>query len=53
VLDGLSSDPRAVMRLAELYRDARHSRHEITEGDRREAIEALDVIHRSLHEVAR
>ena len=48
VLDRLSADPRAVMTLAELYRDARHSRHEISEESRREATEALDAVHRSL-----
>jgi len=48
VLDRLSADTRAVIALAELYRDARHSRHEITEENRARATEALDVIHRSL-----
>ena len=48
VLDRVSADTSAVTRLAELYRDARHSRHEITEANRDAALEALDVIHRSL-----
>jgi hypothetical protein len=48
VLDRVSADTRAVVALAELYRDARHSRHEITEENRDRAAEALDVIHRSL-----
>jgi hypothetical protein len=48
VLDRVSADTSAVTTLAELYRDARHSRHEITEANRDAALEALDVIHRSL-----
>ena len=48
VLDMLSADGGAVLRLAELYRDARHSEHDITETNRRSATEALDAIHRSL-----
>ena len=48
VLDTLSADGAAVLRLAELYRDARHSEHDITEANRRSATEALDAIHRSL-----
>jgi hypothetical protein len=48
VLDRLSADTGAVVALAELYRDARHSRHEITEANRASAQEALDAIHRSL-----
>jgi hypothetical protein len=48
VLDRVSADTSAVTTLAELYRDARHSRHEITEANRVEALEALDVIYRSL-----
>lgn len=48
LLDRVSADAAAVVALAELYRDARHSRHEITEENRNRAIEALDVIHRSL-----
>ena len=48
VLDTLSADDAAVLRLAELYRDARHSEHDITEANRRSAIDALDAIHRTL-----
>ncbi len=48
VLEQLHADPDATTTLAELYRDARHSRHEITEESRRRAAEALDVVHRSL-----
>lgn len=48
VLDRLSADTSAVTTLAALYRDARHSRHEITEANRATALEVLDVIHRSL-----
>ena len=48
VLDTLSADGAAVLRLAVLYRDARHSEHDITEANRRGATEALDAIHRSL-----
>jgi len=48
VLDTLSADGAAVLRLAELYRDARHSEHDITEANRRSAAEALEAIHRSL-----
>jgi hypothetical protein len=48
VLDRLSADDAAVLRLAELYRDARHSEHEITEAMRQRATEALDAIHGSL-----
>jgi hypothetical protein len=48
VLDRLSADSAAVTTLAELYRAARHSTHEITEADRAEAQVALDAVHRSL-----
>ena len=48
VLDRLSADSAAVTTLAELYRAARHSTHEITEADRAEAQVALDLVHRSL-----
>ena len=53
VLDRLLADDAAVLRLAELYRDARHSEHEITEATRQSAAEALDAIHRSLGARAR
>jgi len=48
ILDAVSADGPAVLRLADLYRAARHSDHEITEADRAEALEALDIVHRSL-----
>jgi hypothetical protein len=48
VLDRLAADSAAVTNLAELYRAARHSTHEITEADRAEAQVALDLVHRSL-----
>ncbi len=48
VLDRLSADPSAVTELAELYRDARHSQHEVTEESRSRAMAALDRIHESL-----
>lgn len=48
VLDRVAADTSAVTALAELYRDARHSRHEITEANRAAALEALDRIHLSL-----
>src|SRR5688572_9132174 len=48
VLDRLAADSAAVTTLAELYRAARHSTHEITESDRVEAQVALDLVHRSL-----
>jgi Zn-dependent protease with chaperone function len=48
VLDQLSADPAAVTELADLYRDARHSRHEITEQTRQHARAALDRIFDSL-----
>jgi hypothetical protein len=48
VLDRLSADGAAVLLLAELYRDARHSSHELTEAHRDSAAVALDAIHQSL-----
>lgn len=48
VLDDVSADPAAVTTLADLYRDARHSNHEITEESRARAREALDRILGSL-----
>jgi uncharacterized protein DUF4129 len=47
VLDDLSADTAAVTELADLYRDARHSQHEITEEMRGRARAALDRIYRS------
>lgn len=48
VLDDVSADPAAVTVLADLYRDARHSAHEVTEESRARAREALDRILGSL-----
>lgn len=48
VLDLVDADQPAVTRLGELYREARFSTHPVTEEHRREALEALDVIHRTL-----
>jgi hypothetical protein len=48
VLERLSADSEAVLDLAELYRAARHSAHDITEADRARAQVALDAVHRSL-----
>ena len=48
VLDLVGADSGAVADLADLYREARYSDHRITEAHRREALEDLDAIHRSL-----
>lgn len=48
VLRGLDVDPHSVARLAELYREARFSRHPMPESSRAEAREALRTIHRDL-----
>ncbi len=48
ILDLVSADAGAVNRLAGLYREARFSRHPITEDHRAEALEALATIRRSL-----
>ena len=48
LLDRVSADDRAVSELADLYRDARYSRHEVSEESRDRATAALDRIHRSL-----
>jgi hypothetical protein len=53
VLDQLSADPAAVTELADLYRDARHSEHEVTEDARARARVALDRILDTLHAPAR
>ena len=49
VLDDLTTDTAAVVELADLYRDARHSQHEITEDSRARARAALDRIYASMH----
>jgi hypothetical protein len=48
LLDLVDAYEPAVARLAELYREARFSEHEVTEADRRAALEALDEIHRTI-----
>jgi hypothetical protein len=48
ILDLADADHAPVTRLAELYREARFSDHEITERHRSEAVEALAAIRRSL-----
>jgi hypothetical protein len=48
VLDLVDAYEPAVSRLGALYREARFSEHELTEADRREAVEALDTIHRTI-----
>lgn len=49
VLDLVAADPAAVSVLAGLYREARFSEHDLTEGDRAVALEALDRIHLTVH----
>lgn len=48
VLDLVDAHQPAVTRLGELYREARFSEHELTEAHRRQALEALDAIHRTI-----
>lgn len=48
VLAGHAVDPRAIGRLAALYREARFSEHEMGEDDRQAAIDALDAVHDGL-----
>jgi hypothetical protein len=48
LLDAVAAAPPAVARLAALYREARFSEHEINEGKRRDAVEALGDIHASI-----
>ncbi|MBC2933909.1 DUF4129 domain-containing protein [Nocardioides sp. zg-1228] len=48
ILDLVDADTAPVNRLAELYREARFSRHPITEDHRAEAVAALAGIRRSL-----
>jgi hypothetical protein len=52
VLDMVDADQPAVSRLGELYREARFSEHPVTEEHRREALAALDAIHRTLRRPA-
>lgn len=48
VLDLVDAHQPAVSRLGQLYREARFSEHELTEDHRREALAALDAIHRTI-----
>ncbi len=48
LLEAVSADADAVARLESLYREARFSEHEIDEGHRQAAVEALRAIHASL-----
>jgi hypothetical protein len=48
LLEAVSADADAVSRLEALYREARFSEHQITEGHRQAAVEALRAIHASL-----
>jgi hypothetical protein len=48
LLEAVSANADAVARLESLYREARFSEHEIGEGQRQAAIEALRAIHASL-----
>lgn len=41
-------EPTAIANLAALYREARFSDHPMTEDSRREAIDALDIVHEGL-----
>jgi len=50
VLDLVGADRGAVARLADLYREARFSDHPMTDEHRRQALDALDMIHTSLRE---
>lgn len=47
MLERVDADADAVTRLAQLYREARFSDHEITESHRSDALDALDRIRRS------
>ncbi len=53
VLDVVSADEHSVAELAELYREARFSDHELDEPAREAAVDALERIHRSLGVPAR
>lgn len=48
VLASYDVDPEAIRRLANLYREARFSDHAMSEHSRREAIDALDLVHAGL-----
>lgn len=53
VLTRWEVDPTTLRTLAELYREARFSRHPITPAQRDDAVEALNEIHASLRRAAR
>lgn len=48
LLDLVEADAHAVARLADLYREARFSEHEIGEDARAAAVQALETVHRDL-----
>ena len=48
ILEMVRADTSAVSALAELFREARFSEHEVTEGQRERAVELLGQIHASL-----
>ena len=48
VLDALDVDRRALRTLGALYREARYSKHPLTEDDRASAQQALATLHRTL-----
>lgn len=52
VLHALDLDPRAIERLARLYREARFSRHPLGEDARAQAAAALDALHADLARVS-
>jgi hypothetical protein len=52
VLHRLDLDPRAIGALAALYREARFSEHELDEGARTAAREALELLHEDLRRTA-
>ncbi|WP_134772611.1 DUF4129 domain-containing protein [Ornithinimicrobium flavum] len=48
VLSRWQVDPQAITTLSEAYREARFSRHEVTEAQRAAAVDALETIHGDL-----
>jgi Domain of unknown function (DUF4129) len=52
VLAHYAVDRTAIDRLADLYREARFSDHDLGEPEREAALMALDALHRSLHDAA-
>jgi hypothetical protein len=53
LLESVDADPAAVRDLAELYREARYSDHEVLESARQRALGALDTVHDGLRRRAR